>query len=59
MLHVLKVTNYELIKALIQFGSKCSARDASAIYPVHLACTGLVENQENTPKDAVKSEEDY
>jgi len=51
--------NYELIKALIQFGSKCSAPDASAIYPVHLACTGLVENQENTPKDAVKSEKDY
>jgi len=51
--------NYELIKALIQFGSKCSAPDASAIYPVHLACTGLVGNQENTPKDAEKPEEDY
>ena len=59
MLHVHKVTNYDIIKALIQFGSKCNARDASAIYPVHLACTGLVGNHENTPKDAAKPEEDY
>jgi len=51
--------NYELIKALIQFGSKCSAPDASAIYPVHLACTSLVGNQQNTPKDAEKPEQDY
>jgi len=51
--------NYELIKALIQFGSKCSAPDASAIYPVNIACTSLVGNQQNTPKDAEKPEEYY
>ena len=37
--------NNVLVENLIKYGSKCNIPDASAIYPIHLACAGSVNSQ--------------